>query len=85
MTTDENDDLPSDRELEIIRRSHRRKMAWISLFFLIGMSVSLLFFVDIETLKSLGNMTDWIYITFGSIVGVYMGSDTFEKIGIVKK
>jgi len=56
-------------------------MAYISLAALLGVTIALLFILSDTRLEKLGSITDWMFITLGSVVGAYMGLSTFEHLG----
>lgn len=65
---------------QTLRWKNRRKMAWISLIFLIVI-VLLLFFapIDTERLKVIADPLAMICFVFGGIIGAYMGFTAMEK------
>lgn len=81
----EDDDLISIRALNQ-RWLHRRRMAYISLFAILCVTLLAFFVVPIERLKLLDNVIIWFYTIMGGIVASYIGLATFgEKWGINNK
>jgi len=64
-----------------VRWKNRRRMAWISLFYIIIKTLLLLFVVDPERIKVLEQPLTWSYFCAAGIVGAYMGAATFEHLG----
>jgi len=65
----------NSEEIMILRTRwiHKRRMAWVSLFSIIGFTLLFLFVVTPEKLKILSETITWLYITLTSIVGAFMG------------
>ena len=79
-TTRDNDD-----SLDIeVRWSNRRKMAWLSLLFLMFITFSVVFFLPTNRITVLEPILGWFFITMSSIVGAYMGFATAMDYSRVK-
>lgn len=65
----------NDPALEKIRWQNRRRMAWISLFSMLLLTVMILFtdMINIEKLKVLSEVITWFYFSCASVIGAYMG------------
>ena len=58
---------------------HRRRMAYISLYSIIGVTVILLGpWVPVERVAKLSDLISWFYFSLASIVGAYMGFATWS-------
>jgi len=69
-------------EVTKVRWKNRRRMAWISLFALIGqLAVSLFVVVStdvpVDRIKVLAEMMSWPSLAFASVIGAYMGFTTW--------
>jgi len=64
-------------QLEVMRRTNRRRQAWVSLIMMIILTFLLLFVVPVERLKILSDLSTVIYISFASIVGFYHGTSAW--------
>jgi len=64
-------------QLEIKKRTNRRRQAWVSLIMMIVLTFLLLFVVPIERLKIISDLATVIYISFASIVGFYHGTSAW--------
>lgn len=60
-----------------IKATTRRRMAWVSLLSIIATMVSLLFFVPETKLERLENIIDLFWIGLASVVGAYVGIETW--------
>ena len=69
-----------DNQPNGVRRTNRRRMAWISLIAMIIETGLLFFVVESEKIKVLSEPIVWSYFCFAAIVGSYMGAATFEHI-----
>lgn len=74
------DELKKETALEHIRWKNRRRMAWLSLIYMIVKTILILFVVDPERMKVLTEPITWSYFCSSAIVGAYMGAATFEHI-----
>lgn len=63
------------------RWQNRRRMAWLSLISMIGITVMILFtnMVSIEKLKVLSEVITWFYFCSASVIGAYMGFTTWAS------
>ena len=59
--------------LELIKRTNRRRMAWVALLSMIGVTLLLMFCVSEVMIKTLEPILPFFYITMGTIVGAYHG------------
>ena len=64
------------------RWANRRRMAWLSLISMIGITVLILFteLVSVERLDVLGEVITWFYFCCASVIGAYMGFTTWASI-----
>ena len=70
-----------DVELQKQRWKNRRRMAWLSLFTMIGVTALLLSGVIPETrIKVLSEPITWFYFAMTSVIGIYMGATTWASI-----
>ena len=70
-----NDEI--EVRLEVLRRTNRRRQAWVSLVMMIVLTFLLLFCVPEERLRILSDIAPLIYISFASIVGFYHGTSAY--------
>ncbi len=73
--TIENDE--TQVKLEVLKRTNRRRQAWVSLIMMIILTFLLLFVIPIDRLKILSDIAPLIYISFASIVGFYHGTSAY--------
>ncbi|MBC8427391.1 MAG: hypothetical protein H8D97_00720 [Proteobacteria bacterium] len=66
-------------KLANLRWEARRRMAWISLFSVIIVTLCLLFTVSPEKLKVLDETISWFYISMASIIASYLGFSTWAS------
>ena len=76
MTESENSQH-SAAQLEVLKRTNRRRQAWTSLVMMILLTVALLFVVPVERLSAISDLATVIYISFASIVGFYHGTSAY--------
>ena len=67
----------SAAQLEVLKRTNRRRQAWTSLVMMILLTVALLFVVPVERLSAISDLATVIYISFASIVGFYHGTSAY--------
>lgn len=73
-STDSQSSVEIDKaKVEMIKRTSRRRQAWISLFSIVAVTLLLIFGVSEERLKALDTVLPFFYITMGSIIGAYHG------------
>lgn len=68
-------------ELETKRWKNRRRMAWVSLAFLIFVGFWVLFSPDIDRIAKISDVLNAIIYSMTTVVGVYMGLATWSQIG----
>ena len=71
-----------DPYLNKTRWKNRRRMAWLSLFALIGqviasMLIIVLTEITVEKMKVLAELMSWPSLAFASVIGAYMGFTTW--------
>jgi len=66
------------------RRKSRRKMAWISLYSILGLTLLLLFCVSETKLESLASIVDTVFFCLSSIVLAYCGAAVIDDSNIRK-
>ena len=78
-----SDGVVDDHELEVAQVEHdlrkqraQRRMATASLVAMGGFTLAM-FFVDIERVKALSDISNLFYISGAGIVGAYMGASAF--------
>lgn len=74
-----------------IRWNNRRRMAWLSFWFMIIFTFTLWFilpvwykYMDVDQehwIENITNSSEWLYITFGSVIIGYMGSTAYMLKG----
>ena len=69
------------KAMERKRWKNRRRMAWLSLISMLGVTGVILFseLVEIERLKVLSDVITWFYFSCASIIGAYMGFTTWAS------
>jgi len=69
-----------DLDLQKQRWKNRRRMAWLSLITMIGVTILLLFGAIPETrLKAIAEPITWFYFAMASVIGAYMGFTTWAS------
>ena len=68
-------------ELESRRWTNRRRMAWLSLVFLIFVGLWAMFIADEERLTAIEEILSSVIFATASVVGVYMGLATWAQMG----
>ena len=76
---DTNEEL--EMKLESSRWKNRRRMAWVSLMFLIFVGLWSMFYAEPEKLKAIEEILSSVIFTTASVVGVYMGLATWQQMG----
>lgn len=71
-TGDEN-----EARAEILRRTNRRRQAWVALVMMVAMTIAIMFVLSPERLQQLSGYFDLIYISFASVVGFYHGTSAW--------
>lgn len=84
-TDSETEKTLSKLEAEIlagkVKWKNRRKMAWVSLAAIIGVTIAMLFAPIPETrLIILKEPVTWFYFSMASVIGMYMGATTYASI-----
>ena len=64
-------------QLEVLKRTNRRRQAWISLTMMVILTFLLLFVIPESRLVLLSDIVPLIYISFASIVGFYHGTSAY--------
>jgi len=59
---------------------NRRRMAWMSLFSIVLLTVYMFHFMDPERIEALKGTTEWIYTLFTTVVLGYLGMATYQDI-----
>ena len=72
--------------LQKVRWKNRRRMAWISLFTMVLLTIvlvaaALLTDIDMTRLKPIAEPLAWSYLGFTSVIGAYMGFTTWSSKG----
>ena len=67
-------------QLESKRWTNRRRMAWLSLIFLIFVGTWAMFFADEKRLTNIEEILSSIIFATASVVGVYMGMATWAQL-----
>ena len=60
--------------------THRRRMAYISLVWLIIMTIYIFVYMDVERISALTGFLEWVYLLFSSIPLTYLGVATYSEI-----
>ena len=79
------DQSQASTEVAPVRWKNRRRMAWISLLGIIGITVICLFFIDKDKLLAMDDILIWYYITLGGVILGYMGFTTLPQLPIGRK
>jgi O-antigen ligase len=70
--------MTENNDLNERRWRNRRRMAYISLFFLIIVAFLAIFVVPVERLQVLEEIITWFFFIMGSVVGAYVGFSTLD-------
>ena len=70
--------MTESNDLNERRWKNRRRMAYISLFFLIFVAFLAIFVVPVERLKVLEEIITWFFFIMGSVIGAYVGFSTLD-------
>ena len=73
----EKTDEGAQAQLEVLKRTNRRRQAWVSLVMMIVLTYLLFFIVPIDRLKILSEIAPLIYLSFASVVGFYHGTSAW--------
>lgn len=71
-----------EAQVELIKRTNRRRQAWVSLWSMIGITVLLMFAVPESKIRLMNDILPFFYITMAGIVGAYHGFSAW--LGIKK-
>ena len=63
----------SDAKVEMVKRTNRRRQAWVALWSMIGITALLMFAVPESKIKLITDILPFFYITMASVVGAYHG------------
>ena len=66
------------------RRKGRRKMAWISLYSMLGLTLLLMFVVSETRIEVLSSIIDTVFFCLSTIVLGYLGIATFDDSNVMK-
>jgi predicted nucleic acid-binding Zn ribbon protein len=73
--------IPTDEEqmakAEILKRTNRRRQAWVALVMMVAITIAILFVLPEQRLQALSGYFDLIYISFASVVGFYHGTSAW--------
>ena len=70
------EDKISDKDLSD-RWKNRRRMAWLSIYSMISITLICLFFVPPERVETVKDIVIWVNMSFTSIIGFYMGATAY--------
>ena len=81
MTEEVKEENGNDKELMQKRWKNRRRMAWVSLLSMTGVTYMILFtnMVPEARLAVLSEVITWYYFCSASIIGAYMGFTTWAS------
>jgi hypothetical protein len=65
--------------------TNRRRMAWLSLLAMLVITGFLVFYVDVTRIEALSGIIDMFYIAMTSIVGAFIGFQTWWNVRNDKK
>lgn len=63
----------SEAKVEMIKRTNRRRQAWVALWSMIGVTALLMFAVPESKITLITDILPFFYITMASVVGAYHG------------
>jgi hypothetical protein len=66
------------------RRKGRRKMAWIALYSILGLTLLLMFAVSETKIEALSSVIDTVFFCLSTIVLGYLGIATFDDSNVMK-
>ena len=62
-----------DAKVEMIKRTNRRRQAWLALYAMVTVTLLLMFAVPDSKIKLMVDILPFFYITMAGIVGAYHG------------
>ncbi len=76
-------DLSEEKKFQLESRqwTNRRRMAWVSLMFLIFVGLWAMFIAEEKRLTAIDEIISSIVFAMASVVGVYMGLATWAQLG----
>lgn len=69
--------IPTEPDVELIKRTNRRRMAWSALISNIIIIILAVFYISPEKLVSFGFILEMFFIVNSGIVATYMGSSAW--------
>ena len=63
----------AEAQVELIKRTNRRRQAWVSLWSMVGVTILLMFAVPESKIKLMTDILPFFYITMAGVVGAYHG------------
>jgi hypothetical protein len=71
-------------EESLLRKKSRRKMAWISLYSILGLTLILLFAISETKIAALSSIVDTVFFCLSSIVLGYLGAGVMDNSNNMK-
>ena len=63
----------TEAQVELIKRTNRRRQAWLAMWAMVGVTILLMFAVPESKIKLRTDILPFFYITMASVVGAYHG------------
>ena len=63
----------TEAQVELIKRTNRRRQAWLAMWAMVGVTILLMFAVPESKIKLITDILPFFYITMASVVGAYHG------------
>ena len=63
----------TEAQVELIKRTNRRRQAWVSLWSMVVVTLLLMFAVPESKIKLITDILPFFYITMAGVVGAYHG------------
>lgn len=63
----------AEARIELVKRTNRRRQAWVALWSMIVVTLLLMFAVPESKIKLITDILPFFYITMASVVGAYHG------------
>lgn len=63
----------SEAKVEMVKRTNRRRQAWLALWSMVGVTLLLMFAVPESKIRLMNDILPFFYITMAGVVGAYHG------------
>lgn len=82
MSMESRSEILEKKKIKLLNEKwkNRRRMAWVSLYSILIVTILALYSVPMERLVVLEQIITWFYFVLGSIIGAYVGFSTLEEM-----